>query len=581
LAELSGSKKRLLENAPEQIITGPWKRLVYDSEGRIQRAGYSLCLLERLQDSLRRRDIWLENSDRWGDPRQKFLQGKEWQAQRIAVCRALGHPTDGGNAVKQLATELDETWKTVASRFELNAAVSICHQGKYPSLTISSLEKLEEPQPLILLNSRVRQLVPPVDLTELLLEIDARTGFTREFTHVSESEARAQDLNISLCAVLLAEACNIGHEPLIKHSIPALTRHRLSWVKQNYIRAETLVSANARLVDFQSTLELSERWGGGEVASADGMRFVTPVKTLNSGPNRKYFGSGRGITWYNFVSDQYSGFHGIVIPGTLRDSIFVLEGLLEQQTGLNPVEIMTDTGGSSDIIFGLFWLLGYQFSPRLADAGEAVFWRADKNANYGVLDELARGCVELSKIETQWDEMMRVSGSLKLGTVHASELVGSLLKSSRPSGLAQAIMEVGRVNKTLYLLNYIDDEEYRRRILTQLNRGEGRHAVARAICYGQRGEIRKRYREGQEDQLGALGLVTNAVVLWNTLYMQEALSHLRSAGEIPEDEHISRLSPLMYGHINMLGHYTFTLPENILKGELRPLNFNSNNELLP
>ncbi|MCV5480057.1 Tn3 family transposase, partial [Escherichia coli] len=91
------------------------------------------------------------------------------------------------------------------SRFELNAAVSICHQGKYPSLTISSLEKLEEPQPLILLNSRVRQLVPPVDLTELLLEIDARTGFTREFTHVSESEARAQDLNISLCAVLLAE----------------------------------------------------------------------------------------------------------------------------------------------------------------------------------------------------------------------------------------------------------------------------------------------------------------------------------------------------------------------------------------
>ncbi|WP_162820973.1 Tn3 family transposase, partial [Escherichia coli] len=157
----------------------------------------------------------------------------------------------------------------------------------------------------------------------------------------------------------------------------------------------------------------------------------------------------------------------------------------------------------------------------------------------------------------------------------------ALLRSTRPSGLAQAIMEVGRVNKTLYLLNYIDDEDYRRRILTQLNRGEGRHAVARAICYGQRGEIRKRYREGQEDQLGALGLVTNAVVLWNTLYMQEALSHLRSTGEGPEDEHIARLSPLMHGHINMLGHYTFTLPEDIMKGELRPLNLNLNNELPP
>ncbi|PVF38786.1 transposase, partial [Yersinia pestis] len=547
LTELNGTKKRLLDDAPEHIITGPWKRLVYDAEGRIQRAGYSLCLLERLQDALRRRDIWLKNSDRWGDLREKLLQGEEWQAQRVLVCRALGHPTDGHKGVQQLAVQLDETWRAVASRFEGNTEVHICNDGKYPSLTISSLEKLEEPLSLLRLNNRVRQLLPPVDLTELLLEIDARTGFTREFTHVSESGARAQDLHISLCAVLMAEACNIGLEPLIKHNIPALTRHRLSWMKQNYLQAETLVSANARLVDFQSTLELARRWGGGEVASVDGMRFVTPVKTVNSGPNRKYFGSGRGITWYNFVSDQYSGFHGIVVPGTLRDSIFVLEGLLEQQTGLNPVEIMTDTAGTSDIIFGLFWLLGYQFSPRLADAGEAVFWRVDKSANYGALDELARGCADLSKAENQWDEMMRTAGSLKLGTIHASELIRSLLKSSRPSGLAQAIMAVGRVNKTLYLLNYIDDEDYRRRILTQLNRGESRHAVARAICYGQRGEIRKRYREGQEDQLGALGLVTNAVVLWNTLYMQEALSWMRSNGEETRDEDIARLSPLMHG----------------------------------
>lgn len=157
--------------------------------------------------------------------------------------------------------------------------------------------------------------------------------------------------------------------------------------------------------------------------------------------------------------------------------------------------------------------------------------------------------------------MMRTAGSLKLGTIHASELIRSLLKSSRPSGLAQAIMEVGHVNKTLYLLNYIDEEDYRGRILTQLNWGEGRHAVARVICYGQRGEISKRYREGQEDQLDALGLVTNAVVLWNTLYMQEALSWMRSNGEETGEENIARLSPLMHGHINMLGHYTFTLSE--------------------
>ncbi len=140
----------------------------------------------------------------------------------------------------------------------------------------------------------------------------------------------------------------------------------------------------------------------------------------------------------------------------------------------------------------------------------------DNDTDYGVLSDIARGQPDPRKIALQWDEMIRAAGSLKLGKVQASVLVRSLLKSKRSSGLTQAIIEVGRINKTLYLLNYIDDEDYRRRILTQLNRGESRHAVDIAICHGQKGEIRKRYTDGQEDQLGALGLVTNAVVLCNT-----------------------------------------------------------------
>jgi TnpA family transposase len=86
-----------------------------------------------------------------------------------------------------------------------------------------------------------------------------------------------------------------------------------------------------------------------------------------------------------------------------------LEGLLEQQTGLNPTEIMTDTAGSSDLIFGLFWLLGYQFSPRLADAGASVFWRVDKDADYGVLNDITRNAANARKIEQRWDDMMRMA----------------------------------------------------------------------------------------------------------------------------------------------------------------------------
>ena len=116
----------------------------------------------------------------------------------------------------------------------------------------------------------------------------------------------------------------------------------------------------------------------------------------------------------------------------------------------------------------------------------------------------------------------------------------------------------------MYLLNYIDDENYCRRILTQLNRGEGRHSVARIICHGQRGEIRKQYREGQEDRLGALGLVTNAVVLWNTLYMDAARNYLEQKSVLIREEDGARLSPLQYGHINVLGHYSFVLNEKVM-----------------
>ncbi|MEN1515726.1 Tn3 family transposase, partial [Pseudomonas aeruginosa] len=94
----------------------------------------------------------------------------------------------------------------------------------------------------------VSDLMPRVDLPEILLEIAARTGFSEAFTHVSERNARADNLVTSLCAVLLGGACNTGLEPLIRTDNPALRRDRLSWVSQNYIRDDSLSAANAILV---------------------------------------------------------------------------------------------------------------------------------------------------------------------------------------------------------------------------------------------------------------------------------------------------------------------------------------------
>ena len=238
---------------------------------------------------------------------------------------------------------MHEAYLRTAANLPTNTPVRIDRHAGQDTLVITGLDRLEEPISLQHLREQVTARLPLVDLPEVVLEIERQTGFSSAFSHLSEGNARADELPLSVCAVLIAEACNIGLTPLIHPDIPALTRERLSWVQQNYLRAETITRANVMLVDAHSQLPLARTWGGGEVASADGLRFIVPVRSINSGPNPRYFGIGKGVTYLTYTSDQFSGLNGIVITGTIRDSVYILEGLLEQQTSLNPVEIMTDT----------------------------------------------------------------------------------------------------------------------------------------------------------------------------------------------------------------------------------------------
>lgn len=558
-------------DAPRGVIGKPWRCHVLREDGLVDLRAYTFCVLDALQSALRRRDVFVTPSWRYADPRAGLLAGAEWEAARAVVCRTLGLPSGPQPALAALADELEQTYRAVAARLPGNPAVRFETVGGKTELVLSALDKVEEPASLLALREAVTARLPRVDLPEILLEIATRTQFADAFTHITERSARATGLATSLCAVLLAEACNTGPEPLVRHDDPALKRERLSWVNQNYVRDDTLVAANARLVAAQNKVALARAWGGGEVASADGMRFVVPVRTVHAGHNPKYFGAGRGVTYYNLVSDQFTGLHAITVPGTLRDSLVLLSVILEQQTELRPTQVMTDTGAYSDVVFGLFRLLGYRFSPRLADIGGARFWRVDPQADYGELNAVAGHRANTALIDANWDDMLRLAGSLKLGRVAAAGIMRMLQVGDRPTRLAQAVAEYGRIEKTLHLLNYIDDESRRRAILTQLNRGESRHSLARAVFHGKRGELRQRYREGQEDQLGALGLVVNVIILWNTIYMDLALEHLRKEGHPVRDEDAARLSPLIHEHINLLGRYSFAVPEGVARGELRPL----------
>jgi TnpA family transposase len=571
LASLADRKRLHADEVALDVVAPAWRRYVEPRPGTVERRAYTLSVVEGVWEGLLRRDIFVPKSEHYGDPRAQLLQGEAWRAARPNVCRALNLPSEPEPFLKLLREELEQAYRRTGERLSVNDAARIVSRKKRDRVALARLDALEEPESLVALRTQVSDLLPRVDLPDVLLEVDAWTKFTDEFTHVSERNARVEDLGTSVCAVLLAEACNVGLEPVTCRSEPALTPGRLGWVDQNYIRAETLRRANTRLVDYQSDAPLALHWGNGEVASADGMRFTVPVHSIHAGPNPKYFDVEKGVTYYNFLSSQFAGFHAIVIPGTIRDAIYILEGLLEQESRVHATRLMSDTAGYSDLIFGLFRLLGYRFSPRIARLSGTRFWRMDPQADYGPLNGIARNRIRTALIASHWEDILRVAGSLSQSKVSASELVRTLQAGGRQTTLARAIAAIGRQPKTVHLLSFVDDETYRRETLVQLNRQETRHSLGRAVFHGQRGELRQRYREGQEDQLGSLGLVLNAIAVWNTRYMDAALSQLRAHGFEVRPEDVARLSPLGYEHINLLGRYSFGLPPELRRGELRPL----------
>jgi TnpA family transposase len=234
-----------------------------------------------------------------------------------------------------------------------------------------------------------------------------------------------------------------------------------------------------------------------------------------------------------------------------------------------PEVLITDQGSYSDIVFGIVTLLGFDYRPVLADLPDAKLWRINRSADYAALNKAARGQIDLEKIARHWPDILRIICSIHTRTVSANDVIRILQRDGRPTQLGEAIAMYGRIFKTLHVLTFIDDPAYRREMKAMRNLNEGRHDLARHIFHGRKGELYQAYRDGQEDQLGALGLVLNCVTLWNTVYLDRALSELRAQGYPVLDEDVARLSAYVRRHINVHGHYSFRLPD--LGGTWRPL----------
>ncbi len=555
------------------VVTGPWRRLVFGypahAGGAVSRHAYAFCVLEQFWRYLKRRDIYADASTRWCNPQARLLEGQAWTAIRADVLTTLGLPGDPGALLAGHARVLDGAYREVGGRLAVNTEVTISDDGK---IHLTGVKAIEEPTSLVDLRARTTAMLPRVDLPEVILEVMSWVPELGEaFTPVSGGRSRLDDLPVSVAACLAAHSMNIGYRPVAKKGVLALERSRLSHVYQNYVRPETLAAANAPLVARQAGLLLARAWGGGLVAAVDGMRFVVPVPAAFARPNRKFFGSKRGMTWLNAINDRGMGRGAKIVSGTVRDSLHMVDVIFGLDGGELPEIIVSDTGSYSDVVFGLLELLGISYRPALADLPDQKGWRFKADADYGPLSTFARGRIDTAKISRNWEDILRVVASIYTGTVRAYDVVTMLQRDGHPTALGEAIAMYGRIFKSLHILACIDtDETYRRDIKGIRNLQEGRHALARKICHGRKGELYHRYERGLENQLGALGLVLNCVVLWTTVYLDAAVRQLRAQGYPVLEEDMARLSPFVSRHLGVHGTYSFVLPD-LAPGAIRDL----------
>jgi TnpA family transposase len=366
----------------------------------------------------------------------------------------------------------------------------------------------------------------------------------------------------------LADAINLGLTKMAE-SCPGTTYAKLSWLQAWHIRDETYSPALAQLVNAQANQPFAAYWGDGTTSSSDGQRFRAGGKAESTGHINPKYGSEPGRTFYTHVSDQYAPFSTKVINVGIGESTYVLDGLLYHESDLRVEEHYTDTAGFTDHVFALMHLLGFRFAPRIRDLAETKLYIP--RGDYPSLKPMIGDTLNIKQIRNHWDEILRLVASIKQGTVTASLMLRKLGSFPRQNGLAIALRELGRIERTLFILDWLQNVELRRRVHAGLNKGEARNSLARAVFFNQLGEIRDRSFEQQRYRASGLNLVTAAIVLWNTVYLERAIQALRNQGYPITDELLKFLSPLGWEHINLTGDYLWKTNSKLAEGKFRPL----------
>ena len=559
------NSRKLPEKVPTAFIKRRWGKLVFTNEG-VHRIYYEICVLCELKNALRSGDIWVQGSRQYKDFDEYLIPTETFE-------RSI---KEGNHTLKydiNCESYLEDRLSTLNAR--LCAVNEMAQKNTLPDaiigqsgLKITPLETIvpERAQALINLTSA---MLPHVKITELLLEVEEWTGFSNHFTHLKTAE-KPKDKLMLLCAIL-ADAINLGLVKMAESS-HGNTYAKLAWLQAWHIRDETYSKALSELVNAQLKQPFAAHWGDGKTSSSDGQRFRAGNKAQSTGHINPKYGSEPGRLFYTHLSDQYSPFSSKLVNVGIRDSTYVLDGLLYDESDLQIEEHYTDTAGFTDHVFAMMHLLGFRFAPRIRDLADTKIYILDSNNDYDGLKPMIGGTIGIKTIKTHWNEILRLSASIKQGTVTASLMLRKLASYPRQNGLALALRELGRIERSLFILDWLQNVELRRRVNAGLNKGEARNALARAVFFNRLGEIRDRNYEQQRFRASGLTLVTAAIVLWNTVYLERAIVSLRTRDNaVVDDELLKHLSPLGWEHINLTGDYVWKKSSKLKEGKFRPL----------
>jgi TnpA family transposase len=459
LSELNEQwKKTVPEQASVTFVPKRWEQAVLKGE-EVDKHAWEFALLHETRTALRAGDLTVEGSQRYAAWDSDLYQRDIWATRRDAWYSEQALPRDAdlflSTLLDQLHRQTQHTAKRMGSHKNQDARI------EDDKLVLTPLEKIELAPEIRAGRADLVSVLPPTGLPEVLLEVHQWTHFGHDLTHLTgrRQPTAEHDAAIlpALLSVLVAEATNLGLATMANSSGMAL--HELESAYDWYFREETLRTAIAHLIRYHGTLPLTSRLGDGKNSSSDGMRFGMAASDLHARHLPRYFGMRRGEQFWIDV-----------VNCTMREATYVLDGLLYQDAP-EIKEHYTDTSGYTDLIFGLFTLLGFRFAPRLRDLPDQTLYRARKGFDYGVLMPTLKKDIRVDLIVQHWDDLNRIAASLKDGLIRPSLLISKLQAKQQQNPIQQALQELWRISKTLHILEYVDDPALRRRVLIGLNKG--------------------------------------------------------------------------------------------------------------